>query len=111
MENFGFNNNLSSEFEVISAGSERNMRPQIAEIATQLEASEDGFARALEEIGSHDEEIRESAMEYLARQQEYLMNAADTFVRIGFNTPEERDTEGAVRARLGTLLETLSSLE
>ncbi|MCK9344911.1 MAG: hypothetical protein M0P64_02145 [Candidatus Pacebacteria bacterium] len=103
MENFGF--------KIIESEKSRDMRPEIAEIATQLEASEDNYSNALTDLESEDKGVREEAMIYLGRQEEYLINAADTFVRIGFDTPEERDTESAVRARLGIILEKLSTLE
>ncbi|MFA5997524.1 MAG: hypothetical protein WC791_03490 [Candidatus Paceibacterota bacterium] len=101
----------NSDFKIIESPEAQTMRPQIAEIAGQLRASEGNYEKALTDLDSEDKGVREETIIYLSSQQEYLMNAADTFVRIGFDTPEERDTESAVRARLGVILEKLSTLE
>lgn len=100
------------DFNIIEASAAYpTMRPQIAEIIVELNASEDNYRQALADLDSEDKGVRDEAIDYLMHQEEYLMNAADTMVRMGFDTPEEQDVDGSVRARLGIILEKLESAQ
>lgn len=88
------------------------LRPQLSEIYGQLIASErnGSYVEALTNLESEDRELKNDAIEYLARHQAYLMDGADTVLRIGFDNPEEKAVSDEVNTRLGVIFEKLAKV-
>lgn len=83
----------------------KKLRPEIDEILGQLIASEEKgtYSEALADFDSNDEAIKNHALEYLQPHQEFLMDAVDTLLRMGFSNPEEKMVSDEANTRLGVI--------
>ena len=83
----------------------KKLRPEIDEILGQLIASEEkgAYSGALVDFDSDDVVIKNHALEYLQPHQEFLMDAVDTLLRMGFDNPEEKMVHGEANTRLGVI--------
>ncbi|MBI5400786.1 MAG: hypothetical protein HZB12_01575 [Candidatus Yonathbacteria bacterium] len=125
MENFGIQSDVSAQharqediaipfsaFEELEKIDRDKLRPQIDEIFGQLIASEKNgaYSEALTNLESNDKEIKNDAIEYLARHQAYLMDGVDTLLRMGFDNPEEKAVSDEANTRLGVIFEKLAKV-
>lgn len=86
-----------------------SMRPEVQDIATELDSSEEMYKKELENFALGDNEAKENAREYLETMQANFAERANSFdMNFDSVTPEESEVRSRVTVRLGELLDILT---
>ena len=87
------------------------MRPEVQEIASQLDISEETFENELHALEGADKDEASHARKYLEEMQMNLIKWANLLDKeVGWVKPEETEVRGRIAMRLGKLFDTLEGI-